>query len=151
MRAADNRREPAPSHADGGELPIDAVTLDLAALILGSDEPTVRRRLVDAGLLDGDDDDCRVARRDVEQAALTVYHWRDHLDDVDPYWLSGNRAATVLGVNSSRLRALSARGFVPFVIGADGSRLYRREQLQVIGNARRVRWPGIISHREASP
>jgi hypothetical protein len=54
-----------------------------------------------------------------------VYRWRDHLDDVDPYWISGNRAATVLGVNSSRLRALSARGFVPYEIGVDGSRLYR--------------------------
>jgi len=32
------------------------------------------------------------------------------------------------------------KGFVPFVRHRDGVRLYRREQLLTIANARRMRW-----------
>jgi hypothetical protein len=82
----------------------------------------------------------QLGRVDVETLALRVYQWRRHRDDLDPYWVTGERAARILGVNLTRLNQLATRGFVPFEIHADGTRLYRREQLEVVSNARAVRW-----------
>ena len=56
--------------------------------------------------------------------------------------LLGDREASrgILGVNVARLGQLFAKGFVPFVVHVDGTRLYRREQLEVVANARDARW-----------
>ncbi|MBA2559894.1 MAG: helix-turn-helix domain-containing protein [Propionibacteriales bacterium] len=91
------------------------MTLDDAALILGCARSTVRR-LIAAGELPPTDRyrHRQLARADVEALALRVYRWRLHLDDVDPYWVTGERAAVVLGVGVTRLNQLAARGFVPF-------------------------------------
>jgi hypothetical protein len=72
-----------------------------------------------------------------------VYEWRRHRDDLDPYWVPGNRAAGILGVNVTRLNQLAEREFLPFEIHADATRLYRHEQLAVVANARDSRWRGI--------
>jgi hypothetical protein len=69
-----------------------------------------------------------------------VYPWWDHLDDADCYWITARSARRILGVNHTRLNQLAVRGFVPFEMHVDGTRLYRRAQLQVAGNARDVRW-----------
>ena len=71
---------------------------------------------------------------------MRTYRWKLHLDDVEPHWLTGKRAAAVLGVNVTRLNALAARGFVPFAVHSDGTRMYRREQLEVVATARDARW-----------
>jgi len=73
---------------------------------------------------------------------MTVYRWRLHLDATKPYWITGKRAAAVLGVNEARLRVLAAKGFVPFATHLDGTRLYRREQLELVAQGRAARWPG---------
>lgn len=123
------------------ERPIDPVTLDEAALILGCSRSGVRR-LIASGRLPSTDRyrHRQLARADVEALALRIYRWRQHLNDVDPYWLTGQRAAVVLGVNVTRLNQLVARGFVSFEVHADGTRLYRREQLAVVAKARDARW-----------
>jgi hypothetical protein len=50
------------------------------------------------------------------------------------------RTKGILGVNHTRLNQLAVRGFLPFEMHADGTRLYRREQLEVVANARDARW-----------
>ncbi len=61
------------------------------------------------------------------------------MDDPEPYWLTGQRAADVLGVNRSRLGHLSRADFVPYVVHRDGTRLYRRDLLEVVAQARDAR------------
>ncbi len=123
------------------ERPIDPVTLVEAALILGCSRATVRRMIASGDLPPAERYRHRqLARADVEALALQVYRWRQHLSDVEPYWLTAKRAAAVLHVNVSRLNALVTRGFVPFEVHTDGTRLYRREQLEVVATAREARW-----------
>jgi hypothetical protein len=81
-----------------------------------------------------------LSRADVEALACHICPWRDHLDDLEPYWVTAKRATRILGVNHTRLNQLAVRGFVPFELHVDGTRLYRRAQLQVVANARVVRW-----------
>lgn len=81
-----------------------------------------------------------LSRADVEALAVRTYkHWR-HKNDPDSYWVTGRRAAAVLGANVSRLNQLATRGFLPFEVHADGTRMYRREQLLTVANARQARW-----------
>ncbi len=61
------------------------------------------------------------------------------LEEVDGYWVTGKRAAAVLGVNEARLRVLAGKGFIPFENHADGTRLFRREQLEVVAQSRDAR------------
>ncbi len=43
--------------------------------------------------------------------------------------------ATILGVNRARLNQIAAKDIIPFEVHADGTRLYRRQQLEVVANA----------------
>ncbi len=61
---------------------------------------------------------------------MQVYLWRRHLDDTDAYWLTAGRTADVLRVKVTRLNQLVAADLVPYVVHSDGTRLYRREQLE---------------------
>ncbi len=81
---------------------------------------------------------------------MTLYRWRDHLGELDAYWITGQRAADVLGVNVARLNALAVKGFIPHETHADGTRLYRREQLEVVANAREAR-RGSCSRTSTAP
>ena len=56
------------------------------------------------------------------------------------YWVSATAAARILGVNVSRLNQLVAQGRIPFEVHADGRRIYRREQMMTVANAREARW-----------
>jgi hypothetical protein len=40
----------------------------------------------------------------------------------------------------ARLNQLAGKGFLPFEVHVDGTRLYRRQQLEVVSNARDARW-----------
>jgi DNA-binding transcriptional MerR regulator len=71
---------------------------------------------------------------------MQVYCWRVHRDDVEPYWVRGQRAAEILGVNVTRLNQLASRGFLPYEVTAGGARLYRRHQLRAVAQAREARW-----------
>jgi hypothetical protein len=122
------------------QYPIQPVTLDEAARILGLPRATASRLLHDADIRGDRYRHRRQARADVETLAFRVYQWRRHRHDLDPYWVTGARAAGILGINITRLNQLAVRGFVPFELHVDGTRLYRREQLAVVANARDVRW-----------
>jgi hypothetical protein len=52
----------------------------------------------------------------------------------------GRDAAETLGVGGSRLRQLSDADRLPFVLHRDGTRLYRRDQLEVVAQARDAMW-----------
>jgi predicted site-specific integrase-resolvase len=121
--------------------PVDCISLTDAAEILGCSRATVRRHILAGRLESGDRDEPGSMSRDaVEQLARRSYDWRKRLHDDQSYWLTGQRAADVLGVNRARLNQLADRGFVPYVTHDDGTRLYRREQLEVVANARQARW-----------
>ena len=46
----------------------------------------------------------------------------------------------MLGVSGKRVQQLSEADRLPYVEHRDGWRLYRREQIEMVGNARRERW-----------
>ena len=75
-----------------------------------------------------------------ERALGSAFDWRAHLRDPEPYWITGQRAADVLGVNVARLNQLATGGKLPYENHRDGTRLYRREQLEVVAQARDARW-----------
>jgi hypothetical protein len=64
--------------------------------------------------------------------------------------VTARHAKGILGVNHARLNQLAVRGFVPFEMHADGTRLYRREQLEVVANAREAPWAGRRARLTAS-
>ncbi len=98
---------------------------------------TVRRLVLTARSPHGHRHDERaLPRSDVELPASEVYAWRLHLDDVAPYWLTGQRAADILGISRARLNQLATDNRVPFVRHQDGTRLYRRGQLERIADGR---------------
>jgi hypothetical protein len=110
--------------------PCDPVTVDEAALILGCTRSVVMLH-VSAGRLPSTDlvvgtvaadegVDHQLSRADVEALALQVYRWREHRDDVDPYWVTGTRAASILGVNVARLNQLTIRGCLPYETSPPG-------------------------------
>lgn len=118
------------------------LTLDEAANILGCSRSNVRRFVLAGRLAAGDRYRHRqISCVDAERLALEVYDWRRHRDDPAPYWVTGQRAAEVLGVNRARLDQLSRAGRVPYEVHRDGVRLYRRRQLQTVANARAVMLP----------
>jgi len=121
--------------------PVHPVTYAEAAHILGVDPSTVRRHVLAGRLTQSEDGRHRMlSRADVEAQALRTYlHWR-HKNESESYWVTGRRAADVLGVNVARLNQLVAKGFLPYEVHADGTRMNRREQLATVANAREARW-----------
>jgi hypothetical protein len=121
-------------------VPIDPVTYAEPAHIFGVTPSTVRRHVIAGRLQLGERGEHRVlSGADVEALARRLYRRRDHIADVEPYWVTGQRAAHILGVNVARLNQLANRGFLPFQTH-DGHRFYRREQLMTVTNASEARW-----------
>jgi len=112
------------------------VTLSEAALILGCDITAVKRLVDTAKIPHGAfNRDHGLRRATAEDLATEVYSWRLHLRDPDAYWLTGQRAAHALGVSRARLSQLAAESRVPFVRHQDGTRLYRRRELEMIADS----------------
>ena len=122
--------------------PLDPVTYAEAAHILGVTSSTVRRHILRGELpaRRRPGKHRTLSRADVEAYAVSTYRYRLHIDDADSYWVTGMRAAAILGVGRQRLNQLAAAGLVPFKVHADGTRLYRRRQLKVVENARDAMW-----------
>lgn len=122
---------------------VDELTLVESGLILGCSVSAVRRLVVTAHARHGGyESEARLTRHSVEMLAAEVYAWRAHIDDASSYWVTGERAAAVLGVSRTRLNQLATARRVPFVRHQDGTRLYRRAQLELIassGNLQRRR------------
>jgi hypothetical protein len=128
------------------ERPVDAITQAEAAQILGCHVRTVGTHITAGRLQSAAKSMHRaLSRADVEALACQVYPWWDHVDDEDSYWITARSARRILGVNHTRLNQLAVRGFVPFEVHADGTRLYRREQLEVVANGSRCASGGASS------
>ena len=82
----------------------------------------------------------RLSQADLEALAAEVYPWLRHVHEPDTYWVVGNDAAEILGVTRARLTVLADLDRVPFVRHRNGTRLYRRAQLETVANARDTRW-----------
>jgi excisionase family DNA binding protein len=122
--------------------PVDAVTLRQAAEILGLSVSSVRRLIAAGRLPVGRRYQHRsLPRADVEALAGEIYPWWRHVNDPESYWVTGRRAARVLGVTRARLGQLARGDLVPYVAHQDGTRLYRRHQLAVMAKAREPRPP----------
>jgi hypothetical protein len=67
---------------------------------------------------------------DVEALATELYPWQRHLHEPDTYWVVGQDAAAIVGVSKARLTQLAEMYRVPFVRHRDGTRMYRRAQLE---------------------
>ncbi len=115
--------------------PADPIVVKEAADILGCSLDTVRRH-VDAHRLheSGHAEHQLISRGEVETLAGVggLYPWRQHLHDSSSYWVTGARAARVLGITTGRLNQLAGSQKVPFVRHEDGTRLYRRAQLELM-------------------
>lgn len=114
--------------------PFDPVSLDEAAAILGCTPSTVRRHIL-AGRLTrhrGRYKHQALSRGDVEALACLIYPWWRHTGDAGSYWVTGQSAADVMGVCRSRLNQLADKDRVPYVTHRDRTRLYRRQQLEVM-------------------
>ncbi|MBA2532305.1 MAG: hypothetical protein H0V23_09410 [Nocardioidaceae bacterium] len=117
----------------------DGITRAEAACILAVHVATVDRMIRRGGLSRGRKfATAQLSREQVEQLALSTRPVR-HLVAGD-YWVSRKGAAAVLGVSERRVTQLTDAGRVPYVEHRDGWRLYRREQIEVVGNARRTRF-----------
>ena len=76
---------------------------------------------------------------DVEAIARSSYRWKRHTSDAHSYWVTSGQAAEILSVSIPRVKQLAAAGRLPFVAHDDGTRLFRREQITTIANAREAR------------
>jgi hypothetical protein len=119
------------------EPPLLAVSNAEAAEILGMQQELSVTRLVARGILHKPSKWQKRAldREEVERVALQRYR------PGHPYWLTTSEAAGILGVTGKRVRQLVAADRLPCVV-QDGRRYYRRQQVQVIANARHLRWHG---------
>lgn len=107
-----------------------------AAHILGCSDETVRRHVA-AGRLQGAPRGAgeAMSRLEVEAMAAELYPWRRHVRDPQSYWVTGAGAADLLGVTVGRLDQLSDAHRIPFVRHEDGTRLYRRRELELMPDA----------------
>ncbi|MEJ7689038.1 MAG: helix-turn-helix domain-containing protein [Nocardioidaceae bacterium] len=94
--------------------PVDGVTLDEAAWIVGCSRRTLVRH-IDAGRLPAAERHVkrRVSRADAEALALRLPSSRLAFDPDTSYWVGATQAASLLGVNVSRLNQLVAAGPCP--------------------------------------
>jgi predicted XRE-type DNA-binding protein len=115
------------------ERPILGISGAEAATILGIRETSVSR-LVRRGLLRPAPFAHKALDRDeVERLALERYK------PGPPYWLNTADVANLLGVSKQRVGQLVRKEFLP-AVEHNGRRLFRRDQVEVIGNARDARW-----------
>ena len=115
--------------------PPDGITYAEAARILGVSTHTVARMVAEARLPShAGSYHRRLSRAEVEAVALA--RWKRRPGTVSLYWADTGEAARVLGVSPGRVRQLADAGRMPCVRAPSGERLFRREQLEVVANAR---------------
>jgi predicted site-specific integrase-resolvase len=131
--------------------PVDGVTLEEAAHIVGCSRRILVRHIEAGRLLAGPVNQLRrVSRADAEMLALGLRSSRVGFDEESSYWVGATAAAELVGVGVARLNQLVAAERIPFEVHSDGRRIYRREQLLTVANARDARWhcrPPIVAGR----
>jgi excisionase family DNA binding protein len=116
--------------------PGDAITWREAARILNRSITTIARLVAAGELSKGPRWEHRqLSRRVVERLSLARWQPAESVRE-DAYWVTTHRAAELLGVHGSRVRQLAGQGRIPYKTTPSGRRLFRRQQLEVIGNAR---------------
>lgn len=109
----------------------DAITQREAAEILGTGTSHVKR-LLDTGVL---------TKASGQSWPLSRRQAEEHLANPKPTkWVTGTEAAAILGISKSRTSQIADKGLLPFEVGANGRRRYRRTQVEVISRARQIRW-----------
>lgn len=109
----------------------DAINLREAAELLGATTEHVKR-LIDAGVL---------TRTPGQRWSMSRQQVQEHLANPEPSkWISDTEAAAILQISKSRTSQIADKGFLPFEIGTNGRRRYRRNQIEVISRARQIRW-----------
>lgn len=117
----------------------DAITLAEAAQLLGVSEIRVSALRRD-GLL-------------VRLEGYPSYSRTDVQEFIDNPWINGGQAAVVLGVSHSRVSQLADDERIPVHHTRAGRRVYRLKQLEVVANARALKfhtpdpYAAIIHHR----
>ena len=107
----------------------DWITAQTASRILGVGWSTLQR-LVEDGTVDrAARPSHRYSRTQIEAVAA------DRTE-----WTTSSQAARILGVSRVRLDQLARAGRIPYETDDRGNRRYRRNQIQVVANARNVRW-----------
>jgi hypothetical protein len=86
--------------------PVDPISHAEAARILGCSVRTVARHIWSSRLTSHGTHPS-LSRVEVEALACQVYRWRRTLHDPDSYWVTGARAAELLGISPSRLDQLA--------------------------------------------
>lgn len=104
----------------------DAITLATAAELLDISEHQVTR-LRRQGLLIRLDGYPSYSRSDVQAF-------------IDDPWLNGRQAALVLGVSHNRVSQLAAAEKIPVHHTTSGKRVYRLRELEVVAEARRLKF-----------
>jgi len=116
--------------------PGDAITWREAARILNRSITTIARLVAAGELSKGPRWEHRqLSRRVVERLSLARWQPAESVRE-DAYWVTTHRAAELLGVHGSRVRQLAGQGRIPYKTTPSGRRLFRRQQLEVLGNAR---------------
>ncbi len=110
-----------------------------AAHVLGCSVATIRKLITSGELTSGARyRHGQLDREQVEQ--LAAARWkrpgRRVEDDGLSYWLTTGQVADVIEVGRTRVDQLVRAGLLPFVSTPAGGRIYRREQIEVIANAR---------------
>ena len=99
------------------------MTIFEAAAIVGCD-PSEARHLVDR------------ERAELEALAVVRYPWKRHTDDPESYWVTVGQAAAILDLSVQRVKQLLDEDRLPYVPHRSGVRLMRRQQIEVLANAR---------------
>jgi excisionase family DNA binding protein len=106
----------------------DAITLAEAAAMLNTTTHRVTHLRRD-GLL-------------IRLSGYPSYSRADVLKLIDDPWLTGVQAAVLLGVSRTRVYQLADAEKIPSHQTSSGRRVYRLRQLEVVANARRVKFRG---------
>ena len=107
-----------------------------AAHILGLPPADARPLLQAEGLTGPRTSKVKATNQRIEEIALRHYRWRRHTHDPDSYWVTASQAAEIVGVSIQRVKQLLDKDFLPYVTHKSGARLMRREQLEIVANAR---------------
>ena len=111
----------------------DAITQAQAAEILGISVGSITRLIREKRLH-------RVFEQFPTMSREEVEAFRDI--PVERYWIGVVEAANVMELSTSRVSQLADAGRLPFEVGENGRRRFRRSQVITIWNARATKWHG---------
>lgn len=82
----------------------------------------------------------QLSREQVKHLALRTRPVQALVADPVSYWVTRRGAAGMMGVSDRQVAYLTDADRLPYVVHHTGTRLYRRAQIEVVGNARWLPW-----------